>query len=217
MKVVLIPAKNEEEGVKEVIKESKKYADKVILIDGDSKDNTVKVGKRLGVEVFEGDGEGKGRDFSKFLSEHKINSEDFYVMLDGDGTYLPRDIPKFFEALKRYEIVSGKRKGVPFKLKNIVHFIGNKIISLTGFLLYGKYMDICTGMWGFRGKTLKKLKISAKGFELEADLFINLNKLGLKHKQIWISCEKRIGKEKLKEIDGFKIIYFLFKKRFTKN
>ncbi len=216
MKVVLIPTKDEEKGIKKVIKETKKYMDKVILIDGGSKDNTVKVGKKLGAEIFEGDGKGKGWDFSKFLSEHKITPNDLYVMLDGDGTYPSKDIPKFFETLEKYEIVSGKRKGLKLGLKNIVHFIGNKVISLVGFLLYGKYIDICTGMWGFKGKTLKKLKLSARGFELEADLFINLCKLRLKHKQVLINYEERSGKKKLKKTDGFKIIYFLVRKKFTR-
>ena len=215
MKVVLIPAKNEEKGIGRVIKESKKHADKVIVVDGDSKDKTIMVGRKSGAEIFKGEGKGKGYDFSKFLSDYEVSVKDVYVMLDGDGTYPTKYIPEFFATLKEYDIVSGKRSGAPANLKNIIHFAGNKIISLTGFLLYGKYIDICTGMWGFRGKALRKLHLSAKGFELEADLFINLRRLGLKHKEILISHRKRIGKEKLKEIDGFKIIYFLAKKKFT--
>jgi len=134
-------------------------------------------------------------------------------MLDGDASYSPKYIPLFVKNLKDYDIVSGKRINSILKPKNFVHYIGNKIISLAGLLLFGKYIDICTGMWGFRGETLKKLNISAKGFELEANLFTNIFKYNLKHKEIKIKYSKRIGKEKLKKRDGIKILYFLFKEK----
>ncbi|RLJ00923.1 MAG: hypothetical protein DRP06_00785 [Candidatus Aenigmatarchaeota archaeon] len=69
-------------------------------------------------------------------------------------------------------------------------------------------------MWGFRGVVLKNMKISAKGFELEADLFINMCRLKLKFREILIDYLPRIGEEKLRESDGFRIIYFLTRKKF---
>ncbi len=212
--IALIPTKNEEESIKKVITQVKPWVDKILIVDGYSKDKTVKIAKNEGVEILFQEGKGKGMGFQTFLKKYPIKKDEFYVMLDGDASYPAKDIPIFLENLKEYEIVSGKRKGVRFKLKNIVHFIGNKIISLLGFLLYGKYIDICTGMWGFRGDVLKSMKISAKGFELEADLFMNMRRLNLKSKEILIDYFPRIGEEKLKESDGFRIIYFLIRKKF---
>lgn len=211
--VALIPTKNEEEGIGRVINDLKPYTSEIIVIDGSSKDKTVKIAKQLGAKVFRGTGKGKGKDFLEFISRYKINPKTKYIMLDGDASYPATQTKLFLKALDDYEIVSGKRKTIRLKPKNLVHFVGNKIISLLGLLLYGKYMDICTGMWGFRGEILKKLELKAKGFELEANLFINLRKLNLKHKEILIEYFPRVGKEKLREIDGFKIIYFLIKEK----
>ena len=105
-------------------------------------------------------------------------------MLDGDASYPARYLPLFIKSLRSYDVVSGKRIGLKLKPKNIIHYIGNKIISLFGLLLFGKYVDICTGMWGFKGRTLKNLNISAKGFELEANFFVNIVNSKLKYKEI---------------------------------
>ena len=172
--IALIPTKNEEESIRRVITQVRPYMDKILIVDGHSKDKTVKIAKKEGAEIIFQEGKGKGMGFQTFLKKYPIKEDELYIMLDGDASYPAEDIPIFLENLKEYEIVSGKRKGVRFKLKNIIHFIGNKIISLLGFLLYGKYIDICTGMWGFRGNVLKSMKISAKGFDLEVDLFINI-------------------------------------------
>jgi len=209
--VAIIPTKNEENAIGSVIKETKRYVDEIIVIDGNSKDKTVKIARKYGAKIFHGEGNGKGNDFSKFLKEYKIKSNNLYIMLDGDGSYSPNYIPLFVKSLKNYEVVSGKRANLISN--NFLHCIGNKIISSAGFLLFGKYTDICTGMWGFRGEILKKLEISAKGFELEANIFTNIVKLNLKHKEIKIKCSKRIGKKKLKKIDGLRILCFLFKEK----
>ena len=53
-----------------------------------------------------------------------------------------------------------------------VNKIGNKILSLTASILFFKRTtDLCTGYWGFKIDSLKKLKLTAEGFNLEADLF----------------------------------------------
>jgi dolichol-phosphate mannosyltransferase len=214
--VALLPAKDEEEAIGQVIDELKKYAGEIVVIDGKSKDKTAKIAKLKGVRVFEGNGEGKGADVRLFLKSEKISPKKAYIMLDADASYPPKYAPELAAKLEEYEVVSGKREGVVRKPRNILHFFGNKIISLTGFALYGKYSDICTGMWGFRGEALKKMELTAKGFELEADIFSEISRLGLAHTQIDIEHPKRIGKEKLKSSDGFRIIYFLIKRRFSR-
>ena len=58
----IIPALNEEEGIAYTIEELKtQFSDlKILVVDGNSRDNTVHVAKNLGADVVFQQGEGKG-------------------------------------------------------------------------------------------------------------------------------------------------------------
>src|SRR5579871_1303307 len=103
---VLIPCHNEEEGVALVIRNipvgelsTMGYQTDVIVIDNNSTDKTSEIAHSLGAHViFEGK-EGKGnaiRTGFKSLS----NDTSYLVMLDGDNTYKPAEIPRFIESLE---------------------------------------------------------------------------------------------------------------------
>lgn len=58
---LIIPIKNEAKTIKGVILKAKKYVDEIIVIDGHSIDNSIKIVKRIkGVKVFKDNGKGKG-------------------------------------------------------------------------------------------------------------------------------------------------------------
>lgn len=212
---VVIPTLNEELGIKEVIKRCHEFGfRKILVLDGYSTDNTVEVAKSLGAKVMTRLKRGKGNQFSLFLSEYPIKDDDVYIMLDGDASYDAKYMPQFVDMIKNFDIVSGHRTTIKLTLSGITYFLGNKLISFIGFILYGKWMDICTGYWAFTGKTLKRMDITAKGFDLEADFFTNICKLKLNHDTISIEYYDRIGERKLRKSDAIKIIGMLLRKRF---
>ena len=188
---------------------------KIVVVDGHSKDRTVVIAKKLGAEVLMQDGKGKGAAFQTFLRKYNIRDNDNYVMLDADMTYDPKDIDRFSKVLNMYEVVSGDRYLKDRTSNYFVHRIGNKIISFFAFLMaWGWNPDICTGYWGFKGKALKKLRITASRFDLEADIYteVKRNKLGYKRIKIWYY--ERVGERKLKKSDALLIMRKLFQKRF---
>ena len=72
--------------------------------------------------------------------------------------------------------------------------LGNKLLSLAASLLFMKRTtDLCTGFWGFRSRSLEKLPLSAKGFNLEAELFSSVNKFQMKTIEIPINYASREG------------------------
>src|SRR5256714_12654658 len=96
-------------------------------------------------------------------------------MLDADGTYPPEAIETFPEALAAGNaVVLGSRflgrmaEGAMTPL----NAIGNRVLSALARLLFGvSVTDVCTGMWGFKADSLRRIPLEASGFDLEADLF----------------------------------------------
>mgnify|MGYP006281934179 CR=1 FL=1 len=211
MKCVLIPTLNEAETIGRVIDDIPNDLD-VFIVDGLSSDNTIEIAKEKNAEVIIEKRKGKGNAVKKAFS--KLKKYDKIVMLDGDYTYDPKDIPRFFEKLNNFDIVFGKRI-VNKNSMSLTHKLGNFLITMTAKMLYGnKISDLCTGFIGFSRKSLRKIRITAKGFDLEANIFAQAAKKDLKISEIDIEYRQSDAQSKLNSFsDGIKIIKMLFKQK----
>jgi glycosyltransferase involved in cell wall biosynthesis len=214
---IILPTLNEEGGLPLVAGSLKKQGfDDIIVIDGHSTDRTLEIAREIGAKIIMQEGRGKGMAFQTFLKRYPIKDDDFYIMLDSDNSYDPKDVNKFIEALKGCDIVTGHRTTVRYNVNDLTHYIGNKIISFTGMLFFLKWNpDICTGYWGFRGSSLKRIKIKARGFDLESNLFCQIAKKRLRHRIIKIDYYPRVGLRKLKASDALVIIRRIITERFS--
>lgn|SRR5574341_427733 len=108
MLTIVIPAHNEEANIGEVIRNVKKYVKQkyeLFVVDDASTDSTVEIAKKLGAKIIHHDisqGGVVGKDFKMFKGEYIIN-------LDADMEHHPKDIQKFIRALKKCDLVIGKR------------------------------------------------------------------------------------------------------------
>ncbi len=220
--IILLPAKNEGKSIGKVIDEIPLKRLKaiglktnIIVIDGHSTDNTCKIAKSKGARVIVQDGVGKGMAFQTILKKLKKRTPDVLVMIDSDYTYDPRDIPKVIKPLIKGEadvVIGSRLKGNESSFKRI-NLFGNKILTLIANLLYKtKTSDLCTGCWVFSKEAVKRLDVKADGFDLEADLFVNVNKQGFKLKSVPISYRQRIGDSKLGLSTALLILKRLIKK-----
>ena len=98
----------------------------------------------------------------------------------------------------------------------LLHSIGNFGLSLGASILTWCWIrDVCSGMWGFRTDVAKSFELVSRGFTLEAEFFVNVVRGDLKLEQIPIQYFPRQGgKAKITVRDGFKIAWFLIKRRF---
>ncbi len=216
---VILPALNEEEGIAGVIKKCKALGVReIIVVDGRSKDKTVQIAKKLGCRVIEQEGKGKGMAFQTFLKKGLSKKSAYYAMIDADSSYDAEDIPRAVRALANgLGVVSGTRTTIRYNPRDFAHFLGNKLISFIGFALFGKLNpDICTGLWAFGRGGLEQMKITAKGFDLEADIYAQACKKNIPTGTIEIEYRPRVGKGKLRTIDAMGIIGRLFAERFYK-
>lgn len=218
---VIIPTLNEERSIGKVI-DSVPVADLsqrglktvVYVIDGQSTDNTRKIAVERGAQLILEQREGKG---AAIQTAFKSITADYAIMVDGDDTYPIEMATEMTSLLQKYDVVIGSRlegtiePGAMTKL----NVVGNVLLSRLAWMLFGaRISDVCTGFWAYRSDSMRRLELAARGFELEADMFIECVRKGLRIAEIPITYRARQDQPKLSSLrDGIKIGLFLCKRR----
>lgn len=219
---ILVPAKNEAAAIGRTLDSlplgslhELGLKTEVVVLDGDSTDDTRRIAARHGARVLRDPGTGKGRAFR--LGRRRLLGA-WVVMLDADGSYATDTIPELVRLLRAGEadVVMGDRRPRDGAM-NAVHRFGNAMLSLEAKILYGRDCpDVCTGLWGFRADVLRSMPLQAKGFELEAELFAVASRMGLRVGHVPVDYFPREGETKLSAgRDGLRIGWCLIHRRFA--
>ena len=86
---VLIPTLNEAKTISDIVKKFLTDGYRVLVIDGHSTDDTRELAASAGAEVIVQTGKGKGQAIQQAFATIE---DEYVVMIDGDGTYLPDEI-----------------------------------------------------------------------------------------------------------------------------
>ncbi len=231
---ILIPVYNEEKTVSVVVDSLNKLelsniTKEMIIIDDGSKDKTPKILKDLKKNnpkitvISHTKNKGKGGAIQTGL---KKSTGDIVLIQDADLEYNPKDIPKLLKPIlqKKSEVVYGTRlrmKPVLFgenKTPLLLHFFGNKFLSLVTSLLYGvNITDMETGYKVFIKKAVEGINLKSRSFDMEPEITAKFLKKGIKILELDISTNPR-GYEEGKKIrpvkDGSIALWTLIKYRF---
>jgi glycosyltransferase involved in cell wall biosynthesis len=211
---IVIPALNEEKNIEDVLCRLIYFGyDNVLVIDGQSKDNTINVAAKYGAKVVLQTGQGKGSAIRQVLSNHYFDV-DALVLIDADGSMDPTEIPRFIEALNSgADIVKGSRflEGGRTYDMDATRRVGNSIlVFVLNFLWLAKYTDLCYGYAVFSKHAVEKLApvLKSDGFEIETEIFTKALDLGLVVKEVpSVEYERKYGTSNLHAFkDGFKIL-----------
>lgn len=150
---VIIPAYNEERSIGEVVKQTQKFADEVIVVDDCSTDNTKELCERLGAKVVTNEHR-KGYIGAIKTGFERANHE-IIVTLDADGEHNPSDIPRLVEPILRREadLVLGKRENIPRISEKFINSLTN---------LRVKVADSGTGFRALKKELASKLNLKGK-------------------------------------------------------
>ena len=172
---IVIPAKNEEQSLKILLKKFKKYKNfyhEIILVDGKSTDKTVKVAIKNKCKVVKQKKDGYGDAI--ILGVNNVKTK-YFIIYDADGSKDPIYLKQFSKKLKssnEKDIVFAERygKGAGSHDDTLLTYIGNRIFTYLGIIFFNlKLNDILHTFFLCEVKKFKKLKFKYKDFAFCAE------------------------------------------------
>jgi dolichol-phosphate hexosyltransferase len=189
---VLIPTLDEAATIGDVIEgfHEQGYTN-VVVVDGDSTDETRAVARAHGAQVLTQSGDGKGQAVREALEYVAVP---YVLMVDGDGTYDPADADRMLEPLSRgYEHVIGNRfADMDDDAMKVLNGFGNRLINRSFRFIHGAaYDDILSGYRAFTTESFERLSLDSDGFTIETELAVECVKHGVETAVVPISYRAR--------------------------
>lgn len=231
---LIIPAKNEAKNLPWVMERIPKTVTEVILVDGNSTDDTIEVFKDLRPDgiVLQQYANGKGSALATGLT---AATGDIIVMIDADGSMDPIEIHGLVGALlSGADVVKSSRYVAGGGSDDISHLrnFGNQGLRIVSKILFGHdWSELAYGYAAFWNDIIPLLHLEpifekgnpsskkeyGRGFEIEALLFTRSQRLGLKVAEVFSFEYPRIhGESNLSTFkDGWRVLTALFRERFT--
>ncbi len=200
---VVIPAKNEEGLIQEIIDVVRPYADEVLVVDGHSTDRTRELAIARGAHVIQDGGRGKGEAIRLAL---RAATTGIVVFIDADGSHEPSDIPKLVGPIKagQADLVIGSRgKGGSDELHGtfpqFVRWVGSQIIMLTiNWRWNVQLTDSQNGFRAIRVDVGNKLGLTSNLTTIEQEMLMKALKGGYRVEEIAShEYERRWGQSKI--------------------
>ena len=181
---IVIPALNEADSLPHVLPRIPTWVHEVILVDGHSTDDTIKVARQYwpGIRIIVQEGKGKG---AALRTGVEAAQGDIIIMLDADGSTDPAEIPAFVGALiAGADFVKGSRFGQGCGSSDMtpLRWLGNwGFVLLTNALFRTQFSDITYGynaLWK-RNKHALALEIDDWSHEIISNIRVALSGLRL--------------------------------------
>lgn len=226
--VVLLPTLNEERGLARTLRDLPldrfdRPGQRIqpLIIDGGSTDGTLEVAREWDVPVLKQTSRGKGGAMLEAIAWIHQRGIPFVVVLDADATYPPDRILPALDLLQAgTDLVIGVRHpvwGPPSDLKDLVHRVGNLVMSYTASLLTRRpILDLCSGFWGVSTTRFMELGLDDSSFAIEAELVLKSVRRGFSIHQITVDYHERLGQAKLRALrDGSRIFHTILREART--
>ena len=218
---IVIPTKNEERTIQEIVEKCAAYGDEVLVVDGHSADHTRKLAEAVGARVIIDSGSGKGAALRLGIKEAR---GDIIVFIDADGSHDPTDIPKLASPIAegRADMVIGSRlKGGSDELGSTVSEVfrlyGGRLIALAINLRFGQGItDYLNGFRAIRTSVARGLHLRENQQTIEHEMAMECLRQG--HRVIEVGAheyKRRYGESHISLLrHGPRFVYVLLRKLF---
>lgn len=211
---LIIPTLNEEKCVGRVLAQvTRPDVDQIIVVDGHSRDNTVREArseldpKRDLVLIQKNRGYGNA-----FREGFTYASGDVLIMMDADGSHNPADIPKLLEKIKdgyEYVLASRYASGARSDDDTMIRWVGNRVFTFLTNMIHGtRVSDSLYLFTAITRKGLSKLRLQSSGFEFCTEILVKAHRAGLRFAEVPVIERPRFaGKSKVIALwHGLKIL-----------
>lgn len=211
---LIMPAKNEEDSLPMVLNEIKNYKINKILVVNKLNKKIVQIAKNYQCKIIKQLKPGYGNAIIEGLQKCKTK---YLCIFNADGSFDPKYLPIMFKKIrKNYDLIFASRYegNGGSKDDTIVTFVGNKIFTLIGNILFKLHIsDILFTYIMAKTDTFRKLKLRSGDFRLCVEIPIKSKIKKLKYTTISTLERKRFaGKKNVNElVDGYFILSYLIK------
>jgi dolichol-phosphate mannosyltransferase len=186
---VVVPAKDEEGLVGDIVDEVKPYADEVLVVDGHSRDRTRDIAAAHGARVILDGGRGKGDALRLALKEART---EIVVFIDADGSHDPRDIPRLVAPIQASDadlVIGSRGKGGSDELHGtidqFIRYVGSQLIMLAiNYRWNVRLTDSQNGFRAIRRDVGLKLGLTSNLTTIEQEMLMKALKQGYRVSEV---------------------------------
>ena len=186
---VVIPTRDEEGLIAEIIDSVRPHCDEVLVVDGHSRDKTRDRAEAKGCRVVLDGGKGKGEALRLSFTEA---TGDIVVFIDADGSHDPRDIPAMVAPIKAgdFDMVIGSRgRGGSDELhgtiEQFIRYIGSQLITLAiNYRWDVRLTDSQNGFRAIRRDVGAKLGLTSNLTTIEQEMLMKALKQGYRVSEV---------------------------------
>ncbi len=223
---VVVPVFNERNTLVEVLRRMRAVElpdgieAEIIVVDDGSTDGTRDVLRQLGDSTVRIVLHEKNRGKGAALRTGFTHATGEYVLVqDADLEYDPEDWPKLLNPVLRgrAQVVYGSRFTGERRNMLLLHWIGNRFLSMTTNILYNTTLsDMETCYKLIERGLIEDMKLVSNRFDIEAEISAKILKRGIRIYEVPISYSGREFDEgkKITWRDGFSALWTLVKYRF---
>jgi glycosyltransferase involved in cell wall biosynthesis len=180
---VVIPTKNEEGLIAEIIGAARPHAAEILVVDGHSTDRTREIAAEMGARVILDAGRGKGEALRRSFVEAR---HDILVFIDADGSHEPNDIPRLVEPIRRGDaelVIASRTRGGSDELhgtaEQLLRYIGSQMIMLAiNYRWQVRLTDSQNGFRALRRDAARALRLKANLTTIEQEMLMRALKCG---------------------------------------
>jgi glycosyltransferase involved in cell wall biosynthesis len=194
---IIIPTYNEAESIEAVVAElPRAIVDRVIVVDGGSRDGTQQRARSAGAEVID---VGRGYGRACLAGAQAAQPDDILVFMDGDGADDPAAIAAMVEAIRSGSgacdfVIASRARGKREPGSMAAHqLVAGHIAGRLTKLLYGvRYTDMCA----FRAigrDTLLKLGMREMTYGWNLEMQMRAARAGLRVLEVPVDYRRRLG------------------------
>ena len=183
MKIVCIPAFNEESSISDIVKNSLNFVDVVVVCDDGSTDNTAKLAKDAGaVVISHKKNQGYGAAITTLFDYARKENAQIMITLDGDGQHNPDQIPLLIDAITTHnvDVAIGSRFLDDTTQASGYRKTGIKII--TSASNYGTNFKVTDSQSGFRAYSkdaIDAIHPTEQGMAVSTEILLKISNKGL--------------------------------------